>query len=78
MAAVVTRARDHGYPLYEAANRYAKPRTAWVCDVCANDAARDFSMMGVTPRNTPRTNVGAKLDEAPSRKVIQIELQAIF
>jgi hypothetical protein len=34
--------------------------------------------MGVTPRNTSHTNVGAKLDEAPSRKVIQIELQAIF
>src|SRR6516162_236539 len=32
--------------------------------VCANDAPRDFSLTRVTPRDTPRTDVGAELDEA--------------
>jgi hypothetical protein len=34
--------------------------------------------MRVAPRDTPRTDISAELDEAPSRKVIQIELQAIL
>jgi hypothetical protein len=46
--------------------------------VCANDAPRDLSLIRATPRNTPRTDVSAELDEAPSRKVIEIELQAIL
>jgi hypothetical protein len=42
--------------------------------VCANDAPRDFSLTGVIPRDTPRTDVGAKLDEALAGEVIEIEL----
>src|SRR6516162_6574831 len=48
-SAVVARSRHQSYLLPEAANRYAKPRTAWVCHVCANDAACDCPLMRVTP-----------------------------
>jgi len=42
--------------------------------VCANDALRDFSLVKITPRDTPRTDVGAELDEALAGEVIEIEL----
>jgi hypothetical protein len=70
----MTRARHQSYLLHEAANRYAKGGTVWVGHVCADDAARDFSLMGVTPRNTPRTNIFPGLDEALSSKEVEVEL----
>jgi hypothetical protein len=39
---------------------------------------RDFSSMRVTPRDTPRADVSAELDEALSSEVIEIELQSIL
>jgi hypothetical protein len=42
--------------------------------VCANDGPRDFSLMGVTPRDAPRTNIGAALDEILSSKEVEVEL----
>ena len=77
-SAEVARSRHQSYLLQKLPHRYAKPRVVGVRHVCANDAARDFSLTRVAPRDTPRTNVGAEFDEAPSRKVIQIELQAVF
>ena len=44
----------------------------------ADYAARNLSPVGVSPRNAAYANVRSKPDEAPSRKVIQIELQAVF
>jgi len=44
----------------------------------ADYAARNLSPGGVSPRNAAYANVRSKLDEAPSRKMIQIELQAVF
>ena len=41
----------------------------------ADYAARNLSPGGVSPRNAAYANVRSKLDEAPSRKMIQIELQ---
>jgi hypothetical protein len=73
MSAVVARARDQSYQLLEPADRYSKPGTAWVGHVGGNYTARDSSLAGVAPRNTPRTNIGAKLDETLSSKVIEIE-----
>jgi hypothetical protein len=70
----VARARNHGYLLREAPNRYAKPRVVGVRHVCANDAPRDFSLTRITPRDTPRTNIFAGLDEALSSKEVEVEL----
>jgi hypothetical protein len=70
----VARARDQGYLLCEPADRYSKPRTAWVSHVGGDYAARYFSSVRITPRDAPRTDVGAKLDEALSSEVIKIEL----
>jgi hypothetical protein len=44
----------------------------------ADYAARNLSPVGVGPGNAAYANVRSKLDEAPSRKVIEIELQAIL
>jgi hypothetical protein len=47
---------------------------AWVTHVGGDYTARDFSLMGVAPRDTPRTNIRAGLDEALASEVIEIEL----
>jgi hypothetical protein len=47
---------------------------AWVSHVGSDYTARDLSSMRATPRDTPRTDVGAELDEALSSEVIEIEL----
>ena len=70
----MARARDQGYLLHGAANRNAKPGVVGVRHVCANETPRDFSLTRVTPRDTPRTDVGAELDEALAGEVIEIEL----
>jgi hypothetical protein len=70
----VARARNQGHLLREAPNRQAEPRVVGVRHVCANDAPRDFSLTRVTPRDTPRTDVAAELDEALAGEVIEIEL----
>ena len=51
---------------------------AWVSHVGGDYTARDFASMRATPRDTPRTDVGAELDEALSSEVIEIELQSIL
>jgi hypothetical protein len=51
---------------------------AWFSHVGGDHAARDFSSMRVTPRDTPRTDVSAEPDEAPSSEVIEIELQSVL
>jgi len=78
MASKAARARHEGYLLCEPANRYSKPAVAWVSHVSGDYTARDFSSMRVTPRDAPSTDVGTELDEAPSSKVIEVELQAIL
>src|ERR1700730_6311661 len=74
----MTRARHQSYLLREPANRYSKPSMAWVSHVGGDYTARDFSSMGVTPRDTPRTDVGAETDHALSSEVIEVELQSIL
>jgi hypothetical protein len=74
----VARARHQSYLLREPANRYSKPSMAWVSHVGGDYTARDFASMRVTPRNTPRTDVGAELDKALPSEVIEIELQSIL
>src|SRR6516162_1144798 len=54
--AEVARSRHQSYLLQKLPHRYAKPRVVGVRHVCANDAARDFSLTRVAPRDTPRTN----------------------
>jgi hypothetical protein len=46
---------------------------AWVSHVGGDYTARDFSLMSVPPRDTPRTNIRARLDEALAGEVIEIE-----
>jgi hypothetical protein len=70
----VARPRNQGYLLREAPNRQAKPRVVGVRYACANDAPRDLSLIRAAPRNTPRTDVIAELDEALSGKLVQVEL----
>jgi hypothetical protein len=72
--AEMARSRHQSYLLHEAANRYAKPSVVGVRHVCANDTLCDFSPVRITPRDTPRTDVGAELDEALTGEVIEIEL----
>jgi hypothetical protein len=72
-SAVVARARYQSYLLRELADGYSKPRMPWVSHVGPDYTARDFSLMRVTPRDTPRTEVGAELDEAFSSEAIEIE-----
>jgi hypothetical protein len=74
MPSEVTWARDQGHLLYDAADRYTKPGMAWVSHIGADYTARYCSVMRVTPRDAPRTDVGAELDEALSSEVIEIEL----
>jgi hypothetical protein len=64
--------------LREPANRYSKPSMAWVSHVGGDYTAPDFSSMRATPRDTPRADISAELDEAPSSEVIEIELQSIL
>lgn len=51
---------------------------AWASHVGGDYTARDFSSMRVTPGDTPRSDVGAELDEVLSSEVIEIELQSIL
>jgi hypothetical protein len=51
---------------------------AWVSHVGGDSTARDFSSMGVTSRNTPRTDVGAEPDQTLSCEVIEVELQSVL
>jgi hypothetical protein len=76
-ASKMARARDQSYLLHEAANRYAKPGI-WISHVCANDAARNLSLTGITPRYTPRADVSPKFNETLSGKLVQVELQAVL
>ena len=79
MAPEVARARDQGYLLQETIDsHYSKPGMAWIGHVYADYAARNFSLMRVTPRDAPRTDVGVELDEALSSKVIEVKLQAVL
>ena len=78
MASEVTRAIHQSYPLNESTHRYSKPSMARVRHVGGDCTARDFSSMRVTPRDTPRTDVGAELDESLPSEVIEIELQSIL
>jgi hypothetical protein len=41
-------------------------------------AARDFPLMGVTPRDMPRTDIVAEFDEALSSKEVEVELQTVL
>jgi hypothetical protein len=74
----VARARYQSYLLCEPANRYSKPSMAWVSHVGGDYTAGDFSLMRVSPRDTPRTDIGTELDEALPSEVIEIELQSIL
>jgi hypothetical protein len=47
---------------------------AWVSHVGGDYTARDFSLMRATPRDTPHTDVGAELYEAPPRKQVEVGL----
>jgi hypothetical protein len=50
----------------------------WVSHVGIDYATRDLASMRIAPRNAPRPDVGAELDETPSSEVIEIELEAIL
>ena len=77
MPSEVARSRHQSYLLHEAAHRYSKPGI-WISHVCANDAARNLSLTGITPRYTPRTDVGPEFDETLSGELVQVELQAVL
>jgi hypothetical protein len=71
---LAARAGDQSYPLLKSANRNSKPAMAWGSHVGGDYTARDFASMRGTPRNTPRTDVGAEIDEALTGEVIEVEL----
>jgi hypothetical protein len=52
----------------------AKPRVASISHVGADHTTRDHSLMGLTPRYTPRADASAKLDETLSGELVQVEL----
>src|SRR5262249_49147390 len=65
--------------LQEAVNgHYSKPTLVWISHVSGNDAASDLSLIRVAPGDTAGTNIGAELDEAPSRKRVEVKLQSIL
>jgi hypothetical protein len=78
MPAKVTRARHQGYLLHEPADRYPKPSSAGVSHIRGDYTSRNFALMGVTPQDTPRTDAGAKFDEALAGEEIEIELESIL
>jgi len=76
-SAEVARASDQGDLLQEAVNgHYSKPTLVWISHVSGNDAASDLSLIRVAPGDTAGTNIGAELDEALSRKRVEVELQS--
>jgi hypothetical protein len=60
--------------LREPPNRYLHLGVGGITHGGGDHTARHLSSMGVTPRYTPRTDVGAELDEALSSEMIEIEL----
>jgi hypothetical protein len=74
----VSRSRDQGYLLHEAAKLYAKPSMTGIGHVCANDAARNYSLTRIIPRDAPRTDIASELYEALSCKLVEVELQAVL
>ena len=62
------------YLLGRVADLDAKPCMMGITHLGADYAARNLSPAGVSPRNAAYANIRSKPDEAPSRKVIQIEL----
>jgi hypothetical protein len=75
--AEAARARYQSDLLHQAAHRYSQPSVLLIGHGCANDAARDLSPI-TPPRDTPRTDARAELDEALAGEVIEIELESIL